>query len=142
MSGGLLYVDTSALLRRYVAAPHRLMVVEAMEATSVWAASTLTRTEILLALQEVVVSPEQLSVLWATVRGEWDAFWEVPIDQRCLNRAVDIGGQFGLGTIDALQLAAADRLPRPARFLTLERQQIPAAAELGFEVISALDATQ
>ncbi len=142
MSSRLLYVDTSALLRRYVASPHRLMVVDAMEAGSVWVASTLTRTETLLALQQVAHSPEQLSELWATVRGEWDAFWEIPIDQRCLNRAVDIGGQFGLGTVDALQLAAADRLPRPARFLTFERQQIPAATELGFEVISALDAAQ
>ena len=142
MTGGVLYVDTSALLRRYLAAPHRLIVTDAMEASPVWVASTLTRTETLLALQQVAPSPEQLSSLWALVRGEWDAFWEVPIDQRCLNRAVDIGGQFGLGTVDALQLAAADRLPRPARFLTFERQQIPAATDLGFEVISALDAAQ
>ncbi len=133
----LLYLDTSALLRRYVTAPHRLLVTDTMESAQEWAASTLTRTETLLALQQVSGSPQQLSRMWANVRGEWDAFWEVPMDQRCLNRAVDIGGQFGLGIVDAMQLAAADRLPRPAAFLTFERQQIPAAIELGFEVISA-----
>jgi hypothetical protein len=35
-----------------------------------------------------------------------------------------------------VHLAAADRLPRPARYMTFEGRQIPAAAALGFEVIS------
>jgi hypothetical protein len=38
--------------------------------------------------------------------------------------------------VDAIHLAAADRLPRPARYLTFDRHQIPAAAALGFEVVS------
>ena len=33
-------------------------------------------------------------------------------------------------------LAAADRLPRPVHFLTFDRGQIPAAADLGFTVVS------
>jgi predicted nucleic acid-binding protein len=136
MTGTLLYLDTSALLRRYVSAPDRGLVVDAMEAAGSWAASMLSRTEILLALHELAVSPDRLSDLWALVRGEWDAMWTIPLDQRSLSAAVDIGGRFGLGTIDALQLGCASRLPRPAAFCTFERQQIPAAVELGFEVIS------
>jgi uncharacterized protein len=45
-----------------------------------------------------------------------------------------------LAVVDAIHLAAADRLPRPVRYLTFERQQIPAAAELGLEVLSPRDA--
>ena len=37
---------------------------------------------------------------------------------------------------DALHLAAADRLPRPLRFVTLDPAQIPVALALGFDVDS------
>ncbi len=132
----ILFLDTSALLRRYVAAPNRLLVLDAMEAADHWVSSSLARTETLLALQQLALSPEHLNELWASVRGEWDAFWELPMDQRALNVAVEMGGRFGVGTVDALQLACASRLPRPASFCTFERQQMAAAAELGLEVIA------
>jgi uncharacterized protein len=37
-----------------------------------------------------------------------------------------------------VHLAAADRLPRPLHYLTFERRQIPAAAALGFDVVSPI----
>ncbi|MFW2382402.1 MAG: type II toxin-antitoxin system VapC family toxin [Acidimicrobiales bacterium] len=130
------FLDTSALLRRYVAAPHRMLVLDAMERSDQWVTTSLSRTETLLALQQLALSPAHLNQLWASVRGEWDAFWEVPIDSRALNAAVDLGGRFGLGTVDAIQLACASRLPSPLLFCTFERQQMPVAAELGFELIA------
>ena len=60
----------------------------------------------------------------------------VVYDERCLAHAAELGATYGLRTVDAVHLAAADRLPRPARYVTFERRQIPAAAALGFEVIS------
>jgi hypothetical protein len=39
-----------------------------------------------------------------------------------------------------VHLAAADRLPRPATYLTYDRHQIPAAAGLGFDVRAPLAA--
>lgn len=107
-----------------------------MDEADHWVATSLSRTETLLALQQLALSPVHLNELWASVRGEWDAFWEVPIDQRALNTAVELGGRFGLGTVDALQIACASRLPRPASFCTFERQQMSAAVELGFQVIA------
>ena len=80
----------------------------------------------------------QQSALWRELRDEWDAFWVVPIDDRCMARAVEIGATYGVRIVDAIHLAAADRLPGPVRYLTFERQQIPAADALGFEVISAV----
>jgi hypothetical protein len=41
-----------------------------------------------------------------------------------------------LQTVDALHLAAADRLPRPLTYLTFDSHQIPAALGLGFDVVS------
>ena len=102
-----------------------------------WCASALARTEAQLAAPRVV-SARQQATLWRELRDEWDAFWVVPIDDRCMARAVEIGATYGVRIVDAIHLAAADRLPGPVRYLTFERQQIPAADALGFEVISAV----
>ena len=75
-------------------------------------------------------------MLWSTFREDWERVAVVPTDQRCLARAVELGATFQLGTVDALQLAAADRLPRPLTYLTFDSHQIPAALGLGFEVAS------
>ncbi len=136
----LLVLDTSALLRRYIADRHRPLVVEAMSQASDWGASALARTELQLALVQAASTPTDRDDLWSTVRSDWEALWEIPVDGRCLARATEIGATFGLAVVDAIHLAAADRLPRPVRYLTFERQQIPAAAELGLEVLSPRDA--
>ena len=39
--------------------------------------------------------------------------------------------------VDAMHLAAADRLPRPVTYLTFDPGQIPVALALGFEVVSS-----
>jgi hypothetical protein len=109
-----------------------------MASDDVWCASALTRTEAQLALHRAAVSARQQTALWRELRDEWDAFWVVPMDDRCMARAVEIGATFGVRIVDAIHLAAADRLPGPVRYLTFERQQIPAADGLGFEVLSAV----
>jgi predicted nucleic acid-binding protein len=131
-----LYVDSSALVRRYVHDRHRALVLDTMAREPAWAASNLVRSEAQMALHRAAVSPRQQQALWRELRDEWDAFWVVPLDDRCLARAVELGATFGVRIVDAIHLAAADRLPGPVRFLTFERRQIPAAASLGFEVVS------
>jgi predicted nucleic acid-binding protein len=131
-----LYVDTSALARRYLHDRHRSLVLDAMAGDGAWCASALVRTETQLALHRAAVSARQQDDLWRALRDEWEAFWVVPLDDRCLARAVEIGATYGVRLVDSIHLAAADRLPRPIRYLTFDRQQIPAADALGFEVLS------
>jgi uncharacterized protein len=133
-----LYVDTSALVRRYLRDRHSPVVVHAMAGDDAWCASALARTEAQLALHRASVSARQQGELWRDLRDEWDAFWVVPMDDRCMARAVEIGATYGVRIVDAIHLAAAGRLPGPVRYLTFERQQIPAADALGFEVLSAV----
>jgi predicted nucleic acid-binding protein len=136
----VLFVDTSALLRRYLADRSRPLVIGAMaDPDAEWCASALTRSEVLLALHQAAGDRTRHLELWRAVRNDWEAFWEIPVDGRCLARAAEIGAVYGLRTVDAVQLAAADRLPRPVRYLTFDRRQIPAADGLGFEVVSAFD---
>jgi hypothetical protein len=134
-----LFVDTSALVRRYIQGPGRDMVLEAMAEDPDWCASALCRSETLLALHRLAVTPSQHERTWGRLRDDWDAFVVIPVDDRCLAHAVELGATYGLRTVDAVHLAAADRLPRPgATYLTYDRHQIPAAAGLGFEVRAPL----
>lgn len=135
----MLAIDTSALVRRYVRSAGHGLVTEAMADDEVWCASALARAETLQALHQVALSSRQHDALWHSLRTDWDAFHVVPVDDRCLARAVEIGATFRVRSVDAIHLAAADRLPRPVRYLTFDRRQIPAAAGLGFEVIAPVE---
>jgi predicted nucleic acid-binding protein len=134
-----LFLDTSALLRRYVHGPDRQLVTGAMAADPDWCASALCRSEVLLALHRLAGTPSQAERLWSQLRDDWDAFVVIPVDERCLALAVELGATYGLRTVDAVHLAAAARLPRPASYATFDRRQIPAAAALGFEVVTPLE---
>jgi hypothetical protein len=111
-----------------------------MAGDDAWCASALVRSETQLALHRAAVSSRQQRALWGALRDEWEAFWVVPLDDRCMARAVEVGATYGVRMVDAVHLAAAARLPGPIRYLTFERQQIPAAAALGFEVVSPVEA--
>ena len=133
-----LFVDTSALVKRYVSEPDRQLVIDTMAADDVWVASSLARTEAMLTLHQLAPGPHSQERLWHAFRDDWDAFVVVPVDDRCLARAVELGAQFSLRVVDAIHLAAADRLPRPLKYLTFDRRQIPAASALELEVVSPL----
>ena len=60
----------------------------------------------------------------------------VPVDQRCLDRAGVLMREQPLRLADAIHLAAADRLPRPVKFVTFDPAQIPVAMSMGFDVVS------
>ena len=132
----VLALDTSALLRRYVADRHRDLVLDAMADAGAWVASAIARSELTLALHQGASDPLGQRSAWTAVRDDWEAIWEVPVDGRCLARATEIGARFGITLGAAVHLAAASRLPPPVAFCTFDRRQIPAAAELGFDVIS------
>lgn len=132
----MLAIDPSALVRRYVRGPGHGLVTEAMADDTLWCASSLARAETLQALHQLAVTPGQHDRLWHALRSDWDSFHVVPVDERCLARAVEIGAAFRVRSVDAIHLAAADRLPHPIRYLTFDRRQIPAAASLGFEVVA------
>lgn len=136
----VLVLDTSALLRRYVADRQRPLVITAMDDADHWVASAMARSEVTLALHQTATDPQSQQAAWSAVRDDWEAMWEVPVDGRCLARATEIGARYGVTLVTAIHLAAADRLPAPVSFLTFDRRQIPAAADLGFNVLSPSEA--
>lgn len=133
-----LAIDPSALIARYLPGPDRALVNATMSDDPVWCASDLTRTEVLVALHRAAGSPVLARDLWAAARADLEAFVLVPVDDRCIATATELGATYGLRTVDGIHLAAAHRLPAPVRYLTLDRHQIPAAVALGFELVAPL----
>jgi predicted nucleic acid-binding protein len=128
------FVDSSALVLRYLRSPQTPSVAGVMAADPVWCASAVARTEVGQVLRQATSSDAERVELEERFRSDWAAFHVVPVDGRCLVRAAELAALHRVLAIDGMHLAAADRLPRPLTFVTLDAAQIPAALALGFEV--------
>lgn len=130
----MLFLDTSALVKRYVDEAGTKAVVALMDADSDWAASAMALAEAEIALCHRADHEPMIEPLVAALRRDWSSFAIVPVDDRCLSRAMEIGCRFGTRTMDSIHLAAADRLPRPLTFVTFDKRQAAAAAGMGLLV--------
>lgn len=133
-----LMLDATALLARYLDVEARTELLAAMAEDPDWCASAVALTEALMVIDRLGDNPDRTAELRAALRDDWERVWVIPTDARCLDRAAELGRTQPLRTVDALVLAAADRLPRPVRFVTLDAAQIPVALSLGFDVLSPL----
>lgn len=131
-----LFLDSTALLARYLEGPSRDAALAAMAADPDWCASTLALTEALMVVDRLGDDPARTDELRRALRDDWERIHVVPVDQRCLDTAAELGRTQPVRTVDAIHLAAADRLPRPLTYLTFDPSQIPVAVALGFEVSS------
>jgi predicted nucleic acid-binding protein len=131
-----LALDSSALLARYLDHPARPVVLEVMAADRDWCASALALPECLALLSRLEDDPVQRAELAKVLRDDWLRIAVVPVDQLCLERAATLAEAHPLRIVDAIHLAAADRLPRPVRYATFDDHQIPVALALDFDVVS------
>ena len=129
-------LDTTALLARHLGGPARAVVLGATSADHDWCASSLALSEALMLVDRLTELDAERTALRRALRDDWDRVNVVPLDQRCLDRAAELGRTQPLRTVDALHLAAADRLPRPTTYCTFDPRQIGVALALGFEVVS------
>lgn len=127
-------LDTSAWLARFLEGPTHEVVLEAMRTDPDWCASALVLSESLMLLERLGDDPDRTDDLRRALRDDWERVHVVPVDQQCLDRAAELGRTQPLRTVDAVHLAAADRLPRPLTFVTFDPAQIPVALSLGFRV--------
>lgn len=102
-----------------------------------WCASALALTEAHVTLCHSGLSADQLRPTIAALRTDWEYFIVAPVDDICLARAREIGCEQRIRTLDAIHLAAAERVPRPAAFLTFDAKQRAVADALGLDLIGA-----
>jgi predicted nucleic acid-binding protein len=132
-----LALDTSALLALAVDGAQRSVVLDALSRDEAWSASAMALTEALPAIDRLTDEPILRADLEDAVRLAWDHLYVVPVDQRCLDRAATLSREQPVRLTDAIHLAAAERLPRPVRFVTFDPAQIGVALGLGLDVVSA-----
>ncbi len=130
-------LDTSALLALAVEGTQRPVVLEALADDEVWCASAMALTEALPAIDRLTDEAVLRADLEDAVRLAWDHLHVVPVDQRCLDRAAALSREQPVRLTDAIHFAAAERLPRPVRFVTFDPAQIGVALGLGHDVVSA-----
>jgi predicted nucleic acid-binding protein len=133
-----LALDTTALLSRFLDGPTHPVVLEAMAADADWCASALALSEALMLVDRLGDDPQRTDQLRRALRDDWERIHVVPVDASCLDRAAELGRTQPLRTVDAIHLAAADRLPRPLTFATFDPSQIPVALSLGFDVLGTI----
>ena len=131
-----LFLDASALLALHLESTHRHIVVDALDNSSTWCASALALGESLAAVSRLTEDPVIRRELEDNIRHTWDFLHVVPVDQRCLDDAVELTGTQPVSMSTAVHLSAATRLPRPVAFATFDAAHIPVALSLGLEVVS------
>ncbi len=128
-----LYVDTSALLKRYVKEADTAEAVALLGADPLLVTARHTEVELRRNLARLV-EPGQLAAVRARALADLAAMAVVALDDVTCQAAAEIGEQTGARTLDALHLAAARRAGVDA-LCTFDGRQAQAARALGLHVV-------
>jgi uncharacterized protein len=132
-----LYVDSSALLKRYVDEPDSEIAEKYLLADPVWLTGRHTLIEVRRNLARVL-DPEPLSSAREQFERDWRRMNVVELDGETCRLAADIAELSGVRTLDALHLAALRRVGDPTiALLSFDLRQAQAARTLGFTVVGA-----
>jgi uncharacterized protein len=128
-----LYLDSSALVKRYVAEDGSDEVRAAMEAADICSACQVGFVETVRA-----VARAEGDRALERVEDDWKAFDLADVDQALADRAAQVALSSGLRALDALHLAAALELPddNPV-FATWDARLHRAAREQGLRTLPA-----
>lgn len=132
-----LYVDSSALAKRYVAESDSDTAEAILLDDPDWVSANHTFVEVVLALSRRLDDPDVGPGLTG-FDSDWRRTLVVALDGAVCRRAAEIGRVTGSRTLDALHLAAAERAGgRSLPFVTFDLRLAQTARALGFTVIGA-----
>ena len=137
----ILYLDASALVKRYVKEHGSQEVIALTAAAGAVATSLVSRAEVAAALTRAV----RLGVLnedggrrvERRFSREWPDLVRIPVNEALVSRAETLAWDHGLPGYDAIQLAAAltwqDSVGQDVVFATFDRQLWDAASRAGVQ---------
>lgn len=131
-----LYVDSSALMKRYVDEHDSNAAIELMNSDPVLVTSRLTEVEVRRNLARLL-NGDILDAQRQALSVDLDAFALVGLDPTTMNEAARIGEQTLCRSLDAIHLGAAMRSGRTTTVLTFDVRQARAAREVGLNVIGS-----
>ena len=132
----MLYVESSALVKRYVAEPDSDIALGFMDAEPDLVTSRLAEVEVRRNLVRLLAEPE-LANKRREFRSDLAAFEFVVLDEHVLEDAARIAEDTLCRSLDAIHLAAARRASPNATVLTFDRRQAAAARAIGMAVLGA-----
>ena len=135
----ILYLDTSALVKRYVAERGSTEVAAIIDQAGVVGTCIVTRVEMAAALAKAVrmsaLSFAAASAALQVFRSEWPQFVRVQINEALVGRADTLAWELGLRGYDAVHLAAAllwqDGIGESVTFATYDIRLWQAAGATG-----------
>lgn len=128
------YLDSSAWLKRYIDEDGSGLVAEVVEEEPALITCSITEVEVRRNLERLV--PEHAHQLKAQFLEDLAACHVVEIDRSLIRIAASIAETTLARSLDALHLAAAERIGGGPglRFLTFDRRQARVARELGLSL--------
>ena len=125
-----LYVDTSALMKRYIDERDSDVAVELMATDPVLVTSRLTEIEARRNLTRLLDAPS-LTDVRRRLQGDLEAFALVALDSSTCSDAAWIAEETLCRSLDALHLGAATRAGAHTTLLTFDLRQAQAARAIG-----------
>lgn len=130
----VLYVDSSAALKRYVRERDSEVAVSLMATDPVIATSCITELEVRRNLARVL-GPDDALRAKRRFLADLDAFALIAVDATTCSEASRIAEQTGCRSLDSIHLASALRAGQATTVLTFDVRQAQAARSVGLQVI-------
>lgn len=132
-----LYVDTSALLKRYVEEPDSEVCERYLLADPVWLTARHTSVEVRRNLARLLEG-EPLMAAREQFATDWRRLHVIELDELTCEIAADVAEATGARSLDALHLGAMSRVGKGSlTLLTFDLRQAQAARALGVQVVGA-----
>ncbi len=138
----ILYLDTSALVKRYVIEARSEEVVKLIDEAELAGSIVLTKVEMAAAFSKAVrqnwITRPDVDSVWQVFINHWPSFTKLTVTPRVLDRATQLAWEPGLRGYDALHLAAAlnwqETIGTPLTFATFDHDLWMAAQKAGIVV--------
>lgn len=140
----ILYLDASALVKRYIAEQGSQQVNIWIEAADLAATGLIARVEVAAAIGRArrmkMISNSGAQAALRQFRSEWESFLRLPITENIVARGDMLAYEHNLRGYDAAHLACAliwqETLNQPVALASFDRQLIEAARNEKMQVIS------
>jgi predicted nucleic acid-binding protein len=131
------YLDSSALVKRYVEEPGSREVAGLIDQAALAGTAVITRVEVAAALAKAIrarsLSREEAGAALQAIEEDWESLVRLQLTELLISRAASLAWQHGLRGYDATHLSAAlfwsEMLGEPVALATYDRQLWKAARD-------------
>jgi predicted nucleic acid-binding protein len=135
----ILYMDASALVKRYIEEAGSDQVSDWINNADMIATSIISRTEVVAALSRAfrmkIITEEGAQKAISLFHSEWESIPRLPVTEMTVARGDNLAWQLGLRGYDAIHLASAiilqEEINSPITMFTFDRQLWEAAKTVG-----------